>query len=249
MKVRLLRQRLSVSAPRMTVRSHVPMGAQIVIGVVAIVAALVLGGWAARSEIAQTRLGDPNPQLKRIQDVKKALKEERERLIEASNTVDSNRAMERAMVKELGDQVARLEADNARLKEDVAFFEAATADRTSSAPKDANGGIAIRRFQVTEDRIAHTARYRILLTQDSKANRDFTGDLQMTVTAMQDGKAVNIAVPEETAAEPYAVVFRSYKRIDGSFVVPADAFVRSVQVRILERGVVRVQQTVTLTEP
>ena len=255
MKVRLLRQRLSVSAPRMTVRSHVPMGTKIVIGVVAIVMAIVLGGWGARSEFAQARLGDPNPELKRLQEENRSLHEERDRLLDASNTVDSNRVMERSTIKELGEQIARLEADNTRLKEDVAFFEAATADRTSSAPKDANGGIAIRRFQVTQDRAAHTARYRILLTQDSKANRDFTGDLQLTVTTIQAGKAVNIAVPGDTGAsakaatDPYAVVFRSYKRIDGSFVVPADAVVKSVQVRILERGVVRVQQTVTLTGP
>ena len=45
--------------------------------------------------------------------------------------------MERSTIQELGEQIARLEADNTRLKEDVAFFEAATADRPSTAAKDA----------------------------------------------------------------------------------------------------------------
>ena len=263
MKVRLLRQRLSVSAPRMTVRSHVPLGTLIVIGLVALVAAVVFGAWIARSEFAQARLGDPNPELKRLQDENRALHEERDRLLESTNTVDSSRVMERSTIKELGDQIARLESDNTRLKEDVAFFEAATADRTSTAAKDArdaSGGIAIRRFQVKQDPIAHTARFRILLTQDSRANRDFTGDLQLTVAVVQGGKAANIVLPGDAAqpaissadgspGNPYAVTFRSYKRIDGSFGVPVDAVVKSVQARILERGVVRVQQTVMLTGP
>lgn len=259
MKVRLLRQRLSVSAPRMTVRSHVPMGAKVAIAVVAFVAAVALGGWIGRSEFAQARLGDPNPELKRLQDENRTLHEERDRLLEATNTVDSSRVMERSTIKELGDQIARLEADNTRLKEDVAFFESATADRTSAAAKDA-GGIAIRRFQVTQDKVAHTARFRILLTQDSRANRDFTGDLQLSVAVLQGGRTANIVLPGDTttpekgtqdpaSGNPYVVAFRSYKRIDGSFAVPADALVKSVQARILERGAVRVQQTVAITEP
>ena len=255
MKVRLLRQRLSVSAPRMTVRSHVPMGAKVAIAAVALLAATAFGGWVVRSEFAQAALGDPHPELKRLAAENRKLHEERDRLLESTNTADSRRAMERATIKELGEQISRLEADNTRLKEDVAFFEAATADRSSTAAKDPSGGIAIRRFQVTQDKAAHTARFRILLTQDSRANRDFTGDLQLTVTVLQSGKAANIKLLADTAqaiegasgGNPYVVSFRSYKRIDGSFTVPADAIVKSVEARILERGVVRAQQTLSLT--
>lgn len=257
MKVRLLRQRLSVSAPRMTVRSHVPMAARVAIAVIALVAATLLGGWIARGEFAQAALGVPNPELERLRVENRVLRQERDHLLESTSTVDSNRAMESATIKELGSQIARLESDNTRLKEDVAFFEAATADRRSTAPKDASGGIAIRRFQVTQDRLAHTARFRILLTQDSRANRDFAGDLQLTVTLSQGGKTASMVLPgdptqasaDAAGGKPYVIAFRSYKRIDGSFTVPADAVVRSVQARILERGVVRVQQTLALTEP
>lgn len=257
MKVRLLRQRLSVSAPRMTVRSHLPMGATIAIGVVAILAAIVLGGLAARSDFAHRVFGDPNPEVKQLKEENLTLREDHDKLLESSNTVDSNRVMERSTIKELGEQIARLEADNTRLKEDVAFFEAATADRTTTPAKNANGGIAIRRFQVTQDQAAHTARYRILLTQDSKANRDFTGELQLVATVLQAGRAVNIGIPGDGAPatdsssgiNPYSVVFKSYKRIDGSFGLPVDAVLKSVLVRILEKGVPRVQQTVAVTGP
>ena len=260
MKVRFLQRRLSVSASRMTVRTHVPFWLKFAVGCVAFAAAVVLGIALSRTGLAQTLLGDPHPEIGRLGNENAALREERDRLLESSNTIDSRRAMEGSTIKELGDQIARLETDNARLKEDVAFFEAATADRTSANAKDA-GGIAIRRFQVIQDPATHTARYRILLTQDSKANRDFTGDLQLALTLRQGGKAVNIVLPDAAGKGlgmqvargstnapqgPSAVIFRSYKRIEGSLELPADAVLRSVQARILERGAIRAQQTVVL---
>ena len=176
-------------------------------------------------------------------------------MLETSNTSNSRRLMEGSTIRELGAQIAKLEADNIRLKEDVAFFEAATADRPVMGVGDA-GGIAIRRFQVTQDKAVHGARYRLLVTQDSKAKADFSGRLQLSVTFVQGGRAVTIALPENGGTPSvassrqdlaqYDVVFRSYKRIDGVFDLPADAVLRSVQVRIIERGAVRAQQTVTV---
>ena len=74
------------------------------------------------------------------------LQVERDRLAGSGSAVDSQGVMERATIKELGGQVAKLEADNAHLKEDVAFFEAATAGRTPATAVDAASGIALRRF-------------------------------------------------------------------------------------------------------
>ena len=241
----------------MTVRSHVPFVAKLAVGCAALMLALGAGIALSRTEFVLPWLGDPHPGIGRLTDDNRALREERDRLLEASNTIDSRRAMEGSTIRELGEQVARLEADNGRLKEDVAFFEAATADRSPSVAKDA-GGIAVRRFQVVQDKATRSARYRILLTQDSRANREFTGNLQMTLTVVQAGKAANIVVPDSAGRglrsqgvtgqpdRPASVVFRSYKRIDGSFDIPADATLKSVQARILEYGAVRAQQTVAV---
>lgn len=232
----------------MTVRSQLPLGVRLVVGLVAAAVAIAIGVALSRTDVARAALGHPDARVDRLLDENRALRDERDRLLESGNTADSRRAMEGATIRELGEQIARLEADNARLKEDVAFFEAATADRSPATTKDA--GIAIRRLQVIQDRAAHTARYRILLTQDSKANRDFAGTLQFALTVQQGARTVGIVVPDDAGRAPgdvaYAVDFRSYKRIDGSFAWPADAVLRSVQARILERGAVRAQQTVAV---
>lgn len=260
MKVPLLRRR-SVSAPKMTVRSHVPLGVRIVVGFAALAVAVVAGVGLSRIGPVRTLLGDPAPAAGRLVAENRVLREAHQRLLESSDPIDSARVMERSTIRELGAQIARLETENARLKEDVAFFEAATADRSAAGAKMSGGGIAIRRFQVTLDRPMHTARYRILLTQDSKATRDFAGDLQLVLFLQQGGRAVNLLLPDpagkgqgpvspmagsSSAMSPYVVRFRSYKRIDGSFELPADATIRSVQARIVEGGTVRAQQTATV---
>ena len=251
MKFRRLRKP-SVSAARMTVRTHVPLRVKIALGLVAAAAAIAAGVVLARMASPPPASTDPLPGIARLVEENRALRLERDHLLEASNTTDSRGLMESSTIRELGSQVAALQAENSRLKEDVAFFEAATADRTPSGAVDAVSGIAIRRFQVTQDRAHHTARYRILLTQDAKAGREFNGVLQLQVTVQQDGHSTTILLPQAAGRNDplnvsrYDVVFKSYKRIDGSFDVPVTAVVRTVQARVLERGAVRVQQTVTV---
>ncbi len=261
MKYARLRRHLAVSAPRMTIRSHVPLPVRLGVAIAALAVAVGAGAWWSANHLADARLTDQRIEVARLTRDNAALQRERDRLREAGNTNDSSQAMERSTVKELGEQVARLEGENARLKEDVAFFEAATADR--QPPSSSGAGVAIRRFQVTQDKPAHTARYRILLTQDSRANREFAGDLQLVLTVVREGKTVTIALPEMAGAGPahepgkpnapvaidgdatqFRAVFRSYKRMEGTIRMPADVSLKAVQAKVLERGAVRAQQSV-----
>ncbi len=244
----------------MTIRTHIPWPFRIVVGLVALAAATALGAWWAGGDSTRSQREQDRADLVTLREENRALHAERDRLAAATSSTDSKRLMERSTLKELGDQIAKLESDNAKLKEDVAFFEAATTERRSQAP--ASAGIAIRRFQVTQDAVAHTARYRILVTQDSRANRDFSGELQLVVTIAQGGKTANITIPDFSVsasvgntgppgvsvdgdATQFQVAFRSYKRMEGSLRIPAEASLKAVHAKILERGVVRAQQTVT----
>ncbi len=254
MKVSRLARRLSVSAPRMTVKSHVPLPVRLAVALVALAAAVGAGAWFSATRAADAKAIDHQVDAARLRDENAALRGERDRLLATSDASDSRATMDRSTVKELGEQVARLEAENAKLKEDVAFFEAATTERGANSAT-AKNGVAIRRFQVVEDKAAHVARYRILLTQDSKAARDFAGDLQLVVTLSREGKAVTIALPEKSGPEgavpvpdsdpaQFRLAFRSYKRVEGVIRIPVDASLKTVQAKVLERGAVLAQQTV-----
>ena len=253
----------------MTIRTHIPWPLRIVVVLIAIAAAGAIGAWWASSGPASAESDKARARLQTLVEETLSLRAERDRLLVATNrtdsATDSKRVMEHSTLDALGDQVAKLEVENAKLKEDVAFFEAATTERTSQA--SASGGLAIRRFQITQDKAAHTARYRLLVTQDSKAKRDFSGELQLVVTIAQGGKTANITLPDAPTtasgaaavrnagpggvsidgdATQFQVAFRSYKRMEGSLRIPAEASLKAVHAKILERGVVRAQQTVTL---
>lgn len=244
----------------MTIRTHVPWPFRIVVALVGLAVAAAIGAWWASGGPASAQRDQDRAELASLREGNRALRAERDRLLVASTTTDSKSVMERSTLKELSDQIARLETENAKLKEDVAFFEAAT---TEQRTQTSAGGIAIRRFQVTQDAAAHTAHYRLLVTQDSRANRDFVGELQLVVTIAQGGKTANITVPDSSAAAgtrnavpigvsvdgdaaQFKAAFRSYKRMEGSLRIPAGAALKAVHAKILERGVVRAQQTVTL---
>jgi hypothetical protein len=47
-------------------------------------------------------------------------------------------------------------------------------------------------------------------------------------------------------AKAYQLSFRFFKRLEGTFKVPAGAVVKQVEARLLEHGIVRSQQTVAV---
>jgi hypothetical protein len=55
-----------------------------------------------------------------------------------------------------------------------------------------------------------------------------------------------ITFPKADASDKYKLGFRHYQRVDGVLAVPDGATVKSVQVKILEKGAVRTQQSENL---
>jgi hypothetical protein len=257
-KYRFLRRRASIGTPRMTIRQHVPWPARIGLGVVAVFAALVGGFFVGRMEIPEQG-AQRQAEIARLRQDKESLRAERDRVIASQAPIDSQAVMDRSTLVSLAEQVKRLETDNARLKDDVSFFEGATGDRQGKATS--KGVVSIARFQVTQDRATHLARFRVLVTQDSRAAQGFTGDLQLSAVLQRGGKAVTIVLPANASQTPqtnadlaqidgdpaqFRIVFKSYRRIDGSFRFASDASLVSVQARILDRGAVAAQQTVVV---
>lgn len=262
MRPRRLRHPSAIAAPRVTVRGHVAWPVRAVIVAVIVLVAIGAGVWIGRIGPSWLGLEPLRDRLAETSRENESLRRERDELRAKSTSTSSQAVMERSTVAALGEQIARLEEENARLKEDVAFFEAATADRSRISPSSA---VAIRRFQVVPDPKASAARYRVLLTQDSRATADFKGELRLLVTLQRNGKAVSIDLPVAGPASAaggnaleadgvhvdgdpsqFQILFRSYKRLDGSFRFPADAQLRAVEIRIVDRGTVLARQAVSL---
>jgi hypothetical protein len=91
-------------------------------------------------------------------------------------------------------------------------------------------------------------RYRLLVQQSGRPDRDFVGTVVLKVSLQQDGRSTVLQLPDTAhpAAGPAPLSFRHYQRVEGSFSVPVGAAVRSVQVTISSGGETRAQQTYSM---
>ncbi len=252
MKFKLLRRRLSISAPRMTIKTHIPWPLRALAAIVVLGISVALGLWAYDLGKRFAGLGpDLKAEVERLREQVETLTTERDRLAANSNTTgDSRLNLERSMQEQLASQIKSLEMENGKLKDDLAFFE------NLSGGAAAPTGVSIKRFEVEPSSVRGQMRYRILLVQGGRSNKDFAGNFQLVLTLQQGGKAVMMTLPKlasvgsglESEADPnsYLVSFRFYKRIEGTFSIPADATLKQVQARILEHGAMQAQQMIVM---
>jgi hypothetical protein len=234
-------QRWSVAAPRMTIRNHLPWPLRAVF--IAIV--LGLGGAIAlwTYDMGRNFTGfKPAVTKEQFADLQERLQQvgaERDRFQATVNAFDSRLNMEHALQAQLSKQIQSLEAENGRLKDDLSFFE-------SLLPTDNNmQGIVIRRLKI--EMVEPTQlRYQLLMMQGGRRAPDFVGNYQLIVTLVQNGKNAMITFPKPGAADKYTLSFAHYQRVEGLLPVPEGATVKSVQVKILQKGAVRAQQFANL---
>jgi len=245
MKYTLWRRRMSVSAPKMTIKSHFPWSLKVALfamtiglgGVIALLAYDVGRSFAGIKATATT------PQLSELTEKIANLTTERDRFSSVVDAAESQANIARATQVQLSKQIAMLETENARLKEDLAFFEGLLPTATG------NQGIAIQRLSL--ELVAPTQlRYRSLIMQGGKVGRNFMGDLQLLVTAVVHGKSVVLTYPEQNAIPNdkagFLLDFKYYQRVDGVLTLPDGTTVKTLQARVLEKGQVRAQQTAHL---
>lgn len=247
-------------AARVTVQPHVslPVRIGIVLLVAALGAALASGAWKVFSGDAATRSAVLEREATDLRERTNALQTERDRLAAIANAADAQLTIERTAAKQLAKQVKATEAENARLRADLAYLE-------TLLPASGHGEpFAILRFRVTPEGAAHQIRYQALLTQASAgaqgkgsvaaagkqsaaAPGEFRGTIALTVQVTLEGKPVTLQVPERGVDVPATmkVSFTRYQRIDGRFELPPGAVLRSVQMRLLEGTIVRAQESAT----
>ncbi len=246
MKWKLLWRRLSVTAPRMTIKTHRPWWVQALVWVLILgfSGALALWTYDLGRRIAGLDRGEVESEIASLKKRLARSEEERVALSANANAANSHLAIERATLEKLMSQVKTLEAENTRLREDLAFFE-------RMAPAPANPGVSIRNFTLQNEPGGTGIRYRLLIGQGGKTERDFVGSVQLLVTMLQGGQTVTLTLPEAVPGKApgnpaFALSFRTFQRLEGTIALPEQAVLKSVQARVLENGLVRAQQTAAL---
>ena len=234
-----IRQRFGISAPRMTVKTHVAWYWRM-LGLVAVLScSFALAAWIydAGRRFAGFDRSEAEQELSQLRESVGRLTQETAGLRASVNASESKLQIERAAQAQLGPQVKVLEDENARLKEDLAFFE----NLIPSEHRD--NTLLINRFRVESGALPGEFRYRLLLLQGGRRDKPFQGNLQLLVTLQQGGKDAIITLPEEGAAQAYKISFKYFQRVEGTFQVAPGASVKMVQVRIFESGSTQARAT------
>lgn len=245
MRWKLLRRRMSVSAPRMTVRAQLSWPARAVIfffiAVVATTAGVAIYEYGRQFAGPDRR--ELSAEIERLSSQLREVTAERDRFAAVATAFEAQLKVERAAQEQLAQQVTGLEREANKLREDLAFFESLLP--AGSAAK----GVVIRSFRMQPDGEPDVLRYRLLVQQSGKPTSDFVGSVQLQVHYAQDGREMTLEVPAPGAIETaraMELTFRHYQRVEGTLRLPAGAVPRSVLVRILAGGQTHTQQTFTL---
>lgn len=223
-----------ISAPRMAVRAAIPWYWRW-LGLIALALIIVVLSRAAYDfgrEFAGFDQSEADREVQRLSASNARLQQELALVRGQIAQGERQLQMEHATYADLVKQMKALSEENAKLKEDLAFFQTLM---PSGGKED---GVAINRFLVQNDALPNEYRYRLLLTQTGKRSKDFLGHLQFSVNLQQENKKVVMTLPAEDDKEnnDFKLNFRFYQRIEGAFRVAPDAVVKSMQVRVFENG-------------
>src|SRR5258707_5817302 len=241
------RKRFGISAPKMTVQTHVAWYWRWLGMLVFLSLSLAVAAWMydAGRRFAGFDRGELQSDLASTRDSMARLEAEAARLRSIANASESRLKIEQTAQVQLAAQVKVLEDENNRLKEDLAFFE-------NLVPSERRGDkVSIHRFKVERDVLPGEFRYRLLVLQGGRLDREFHGSLQLVVEMQQEGRDATIVIPESAEAgnTSFKLNFKYFRRVEGTFQVPAGARVRTVQALILEKGTsdARASQNVNLS--
>ncbi|HEY0666146.1 MAG TPA: DUF6776 family protein [Gallionella sp.] len=142
------------------------------------------------------------------------------------------------------EQLKNLADENVQLQEDLVFFQNLTATRGKT------GELGVHRIVLERDKMPGEYHLRMLLVQSGQRAKTFNGYYQLLATVIEDGQSTTHLFPQdESGTAQFKLGFRYYQRVEQSILLPPNAQLESVQVRIFENGVAepRVRQSVSLS--
>ena len=242
MRFRLLRRRLTISAPRMAVRSAMPWPVRWAVAAIVLgfCAAIALWAFEFGKDIAGLDHGSKE-ELQHLRSELAALHAELDKVVEqrdqaqsVANTVGTLVTAGKASQDKLLEQVKQLQAENQSLHDDLGFFE-------KLIPASGVDGVAIRGLQA-EVQNGKDLKWQVLVIQAGKHATAFSGQLDLNVAGLQNGKPWSAALPNG----PQSFSVKQYGRLEGVLELPAQVVVKSVVAKVLDGTTVRATQSLKL---
>lgn len=232
MRFRLLRRRLTISAPRVAVRSALPWPLRWLVLAVFLGFCAAVSLWAFEwgRSLAGLDAGS-RAELVRLRGELERLRADSQQAQTIANTSGSLLLAERSALEQLKLQLRQLESENRALREDLGFFE-------KLIPSSSSDDVAIRSLQA-EQQADSTLRWQVLVMRPVKNASEYSGQLELVAAGTRDGKPWS----QRFAGETQAFKLRQHQRLEGVARLPPHAVVKTLTARILREGRVRASQT------
>jgi hypothetical protein len=230
MRFRLWRRRLTISAPRMAVRSSLAWPLRWVMIALALGFCAAIAMWAF--ELGRSLAGldrSDKQELSQLRSEVQKLRTAHEEALSVANTSGSLLTAEKSAQERLTTQVKQLQAENQALRDDLGFFERLNPVATGAE------GIVIRGLQVSPTQL----RWQILLIQPVKNAPEFSGRLELAIAGTLNGKPWTMPLPEGAQE----VRLKQYRRLEGLVSLPPQAVVKSVSAKLSDGAATRAVQT------
>lgn len=235
MKFRLFRRRLTISSPRMAIRSALPWPLRWAMGAVMLGFSAAIALWTFELGVSIAGLDrDAKLELTKLREEVAALRAERDKSQSIANISGSLLTAEKAAQEKMMVQIKQLEADNRVLRDDLGFFE-------KLLPAGGVETVAIRGLQA-ETLSPMQLKWQVLVIQPVKDAPVFNGKLELTLGGTLAGKPWTAVLP----AGVQALQFKQYRRIEGVLDLPPLAVVKTVTAKVIEGTAVRSVQTLKL---
>lgn len=223
MRFRLLRRRLTISAPSMTVRGALPWPLRWFALALMLGFSAAIGLWAF--EFGKSIAGldrDAKEELLKLRAEVMQLRQENDNNLSIVNTSGLTLVTEKAEKDKLNAQLKQLEADNRALRDDLGFFEKLTNAGNAES-------LAIRSLQV-ELVAGDQLKWQALVIQPVKNAPEFKGKLELTFSGLLNGKPWTMSLPG--GAVPLQLT--QYKRAEGLVDLPPQVIVKAVSAKVLD---------------
>ena len=245
-RLKRLRQRFGISAPKLAIKTHVAWYWRVLAGTVILSVSLALTAWVydAGRRIAGFHSDESTREIQSLSNHVMELDTELTKLRSLAGSGESSLQIERVTQQQLVRQVRALEIENAAQKEDLAFFEGLIL----SSEAGEGAGMRIDNLRISQDGSPGEYRYRMLVLNGGRQAKELKGSLQLLVKIRLGDKDAMITLPSATEPVPQRFLFdiKHFHRLDGVFSVPPEAVIIGIEARLLQEGVVRAKQSATL---
>ena len=226
---RKFKRKFSMDATHLSVRPYVPWYVRWSLLLPFVLAAAGVAWWAYHSglEFAGFHRGEAQQELATLHTQVTQLLEENNGLTREVAQYEQQIQIDSASNQETAKQLKSLNDENARLQEDLAFFQNLTETRGTE------GELAIHRLKLEHDKIPGEYHLRMLLVQSGQRVKPFLGSYQLVASLLENGqKSTQVFPLKGEASGQFKLDFKYYQRIDQSLHFSPNTQLESLQIRV-----------------